>query len=458
MVRHGRFGNVKEGIHKNGLRGESVMTTTSGKHQIWSRLSAAVSEDSKRHIEEDGGRKPPASLSKQSVLLLVVHGLFATANALSGTFVNVYLWKVTENLATIGWFWLAHQIANAVTFFLAGKWVKEHDKMISLRLGVGLSAAFYLLVLMLERQAADYVVALGLLQGLAAGLFWLAFNVVYFEVTGPEDRDRFNGWAGLLGSTAGMLAPWVSGLIIVNMTKATGYQLIFTLSLGVFILGVVISFFLKKRKVPGNYEWFHAFRHLKERDNPWRWAVPALASQGVREGVFTFLIGLLVYISTNNEMQLGNYSLITSGVALVSFWLTGKLLRPKHRIRALLLGGVVMTLVILPFFWDVNYTTLLIFGIGTALFFPLFTIPMTSTIFDVIGRDQDSARHRVEYVVLRELGLNAGRILGTVGFIVLVSVSESQTSLNVLLLVIGSAPLAVWMCMKKLNEHLNKYS
>src|SRR5690554_6099242 len=58
-------------------------------------------------------------LIRQAKLLLAVHGLFAVANALSGTFVNVYLWKVSNDFVLIGWFSLAHQIANALTFFAA---------------------------------------------------------------------------------------------------------------------------------------------------------------------------------------------------------------------------------------------------------------------------------------------------------------------------------------------------
>ena len=80
-------------------------------------------------------------------MLLVVHGLFAIAQALSGTFVNVYIWKVKNDFALIGWFALATQLAGGFTFWLAGKWVKEHNKMIALRLGVGVSALFYVLVL-----------------------------------------------------------------------------------------------------------------------------------------------------------------------------------------------------------------------------------------------------------------------------------------------------------------------
>jgi YQGE family putative transporter len=400
-----------------------------------------------KQTKREGGRGG-AAFDAQTWLLLLVNGLFAAANALSGTFVNVYLWKAKNDFALIGWFAFAHQITMALTFWLAGKWVKEHNKMNSLRLGVAVAALFYLIVLLLQQQAVHYVWLLGGVLGLSSGFFWLAFNVVYFEVTSPHNRDRFNGWAGLIGSGVGMIAPWISGWVITRMPGTSGYRLIFAVSLGIFVIGVVVSFFLRKRKVSGTYEWMYGYRTLAKPGSPWKPVFVALIAQGVREGVFGFLIGLMVYIATKNEMKIGNFSLITSAVGLVSFYVVGRWLKPAYRKICMLVGVAMMIAVILPFFWQVSYATLLMFGIGVALFMPLYTIPMTSSVFDIIGRDQDSAEHRVEYVVLRELGLNFGRMLGTIAFIIVVSWSTAPQVINWLLLGIGSSPLIAWLFMR----------
>ncbi|SDC00370.1 MFS transporter, YQGE family, putative transporter [Paenibacillus sp. UNCCL117] len=397
-----------------------------------------------------GRAKPKGKpLDGQSRLLLAVNGLFAAGNALSGTFVNVYLWKARHDFTLIGWFTLIHYAAMALTFWLAGKWVKEHNKMNCLRAGVAVSALFYILVLWFGERAADFFVLLGVVQGMAAGFFWLAFNVVYFEVTSPDNRDRFNGWAGLLGSGAGMAAPWISGFLIVRMQAETGYRLIFTISLVVFLIGAAVSFFLKKRKTSGTYEWTLTWTCLRQKDTAWRKVGLALMAQGMREGVFGFMIGLLVYVHTGNEMKLGNFALISSAVALVCFMLAGRLLKPQYRRKAMLIGVVMLVAIILPFFWQVSFTTLLIFGIGAALFYPLYGIPMTTIVFDLIGRDEESARRREEYIVLRELALNAGRLLGTGIFIVVVSRTASPAVLNILLFALGSTPLAAYYFMRK---------
>lgn len=388
------------------------------------------------------------ALSGQSILLLSVFGLFATANALSGTFVNIYLWIARNDFALIAWFAIANQVAVGVTFWITGKWVKEHNKMHALRLGVAVSAVFYITILVLGVNAVHYAIVLGLVLGLASGLFWLAFNIVYFEVSERHTRDKFNGYMGILGSGAGMVAPWLSGYWITHMKDATGYRLIFTISMIIFLIGVVLSFFLQKRKVQQHYDWLFGIKLLLVKGHPWRRIVISLIAQGVRDGVFGFLIGLLVYIYTKNEMKLGNFSFITSAVGFVGFYMAGKWLRPQLRRLGMLFGVLMMILVIAPFFWRVNYMTLLIFGCGTALFSPLFMIPITSVVFDLIGHNAQSAEKRVEYIVLRELALCTGRMLGICVFLGVVTLSKQPLSINFLILGIGCAPLVAWFYIR----------
>ncbi|MNI09785.1 Major Facilitator Superfamily protein [compost metagenome] len=421
------------------------------RHRQQAQKSAGYFEGRAASPESDDARHPKSKgrLNVQAILLLVVSGLFAAANALSGTFVGVYLWKAKNDFVLIGWYTLAIHVTMAVTFWLAGKWVKEHNKMNCLRVGIMISATFYMLVLWLGSNSINYVLILGAVQGVAAGLFWIAFNVVYFEVTDPDNRDNFNGWAGLLGSGAGIIAPWISGILIVRMAGASGYRLIFSISLGIYLVGVIVSFFLKKRKVAGTYEWLFPRDCLKQKDTPWRSVSLALIAQGLREGVFGFMIGLLVYISTASEAGLGSFVLITSSVAFVSYWVAGKWLKPQYRKKAMLLGATMMVIVIVPFFWKINMTSLFIFGIGISIFMPLYMIPMVSSVFDLIGGSEQSARKREEYVVLRELCLNLGRILGTLLFIIVVSWSTAPIVMSSLLLVIGSSSIISWVFMRK---------
>ncbi|WP_336245452.1 MULTISPECIES: MFS transporter [Paenibacillus] len=385
----------------------------------------------------------------QAILLLSVHGLFILSSALSGTFLNVYLWKSRQDYTMLGWFTIAQQVALGLTFWAAGKWVKEHNKMNALRLGIAVSGLFYLCVLWAGRDAVHYIWPLGLLFGVSLGLFWLAFNVVYFEVSSAENRDWFNGWIGLLGSITGIIGPWLAGWIITMMHGDQGYRFIFTVSMVIFAVTVVLSFFLRKRPVQSGYHWLEGLSRLKE-GGVWKYAVFGLAVQGIREGVFSFLITLLVFVATDQESKLGQFALITSAVSLVSYWACGKWFKPKFRKTGMLVGSVLMLLVILPLLFAVNYTTLLVLGIGTSLFIPLYMMPAISASFDLMGVNQENVEKRVELVVLRELSLTIGRITGLLVFILVLSFRQDTLTVTLLLLFLGASPIGSWLFIRKL--------
>jgi YQGE family putative transporter len=160
------------------------------------------------------------------------------------------------------------------------------------------------------------------------------------------------------------------------------------------------------------------------------------------------MIGILVYVQTGSEMQLGNFALITSVVSFVSFFAVGKWLKPAWRNQGMRIGAIALIAAIFPLFFGVSFTTLLIFGVGAALFLPLYMLPMTSTAFDLIGQDDDSVRQRVEYVVVRELALNVGRMTGMAIFMCTIYISREPLVMNVLLLFVGSSPLLSWLFMR----------
>ena len=394
-----------------------------------------------------------ASVKGQALLLLAVNGLFVLASALSGTFLNVYLWKSRQDYLMIGWFTLAQQLALGLSFWLAGKWVKEHNKMNALRLGIAVSGLFYMLVLWLGGKAVYYIWPLGCILGIAIGLFWLAFNIVYFEITDADNRDFFNGWIGLLGSLTGIIGPWISGWMISLLHGERGYRVVFIISLCIYAVAVVLSFFLKKRKTEGVYQWLEPWKQLRMKHSHWRPAAVGLVFQGLREGVFSFLIGLLVYIAAKEESKLGQYMLITSSVSLVSYWAAGKWFKPKFRLAGMLGGSIMLVVVIAPLLWKVSYSTLLIMGIGTSLFIPLYMLPMVSTSFDLMGESKASVDKRVELVVLRELSLMVGRVVGTLVFVAVLSVSRSPGTVTWLLLGLGTAPVGSWLFLRHILPH-----
>ncbi|WML59728.1 MFS transporter [Neobacillus sp. PS2-9] len=389
-------------------------------------------------------------LTKDLTLLLVIGGLYSLSVALSNTFVNIYLWKQTGSYFDLALYNLSIVVLQLLTFILAGRWAKKIDRVIVLRIGVIFLAIFYLMVLITGTKASSFLLLLGSLLGIGYGFYWLAYNVLTFEITEPETRDFFNGFLGILSSAGGMIGPLAAGFIITRFEKFTGYTFVFGLSLALFALAVFISFSLKPRPAAGRYCFRRILEERKLNEN-WRLVTNAHFFQGLREGTFLFVISVFVYISTGSEMALGTFGLINSGISFVAYYLASRLIKKNNRKKAILIGGLILYAAVLIIVWDVNFVKLLIYAAMIALAYPLLLVPYMSTTYDVIGNGWKAAEMRIEYIVVREIFLNLGRIVSILAFIAAVTWFNEDQSIPILLLILGAGHSLIYLFIKRVQ-------
>ena len=211
--------------------------------------------------------------------------------ALSNTFVNIYLWKQTGELKDIGLYNLAVAVAQPFTFILAGRWAKKIDRVIVFRIGITLLALFYLSVLAFGTSASKYLLLLGALLGMGYGFYWLAFNVLTFEITEPETRDFFNGFLGILLQSGGC---WANSCRFYYFKIGETYWLFhcFWNLISTVCCCSIFKFFFKTKTSNGNY-WLTRILLERKHNLNWRMVTNAHFFQGLREGIFAFMISVL---------------------------------------------------------------------------------------------------------------------------------------------------------------------
>ncbi|WP_286229159.1 MFS transporter [Neobacillus mesonae] len=389
-------------------------------------------------------------LTKDLSLLLIIGGLYSLSVALSNTFVNIYLWKQTGKYSDLALYNLAVVVLQPLTFILAGRWAKKIDRVIVLRIGVIFLALFYLTVLITGTKAADFLLLLGGLLGIGYGFYWLAYNVLTFEITEPETRDFFNGFLGILSSFGGMIGPIAAGIIITRFEKFTGYTIVFGISLALFAIAVFMSFSLKPRPAHGDYCFTRIFEERRKNEN-WRLVTNAHFFQGLREGTFLFVISVFVYISTGSEMALGTYGLLNSGISFIAYFLASRLIKKNFRKKAILIGGLLLYAAVILIVWEVTYAKLLIYAGIIAIAYPLLLVPYISTTYDVIGLGWKAAEMRIEYIVVREIFLNIGRVVSILAFLLAITLFNEEKSIPILLLVLGAGHTLIYYFIKRVQ-------
>ncbi|MDY0405560.1 MFS transporter [Virgibacillus sp. 179-BFC.A HS] len=388
-------------------------------------------------------------INRDLIFLLVIGGLYSLGIFLSNTFVNVYLWKQAGDYITIAVYNLAVFIFQPITFILAGKIAKKIDRIIVLRLGVIFLSLFFLAVLIIGEKSATYNFLLGSLLGIGYGFYWLAYNVLTFEITEPETRDFFNGFLGVLQSLGGMIGPFAAGMIIANLTDDVGYTVIFAISFALFISAVVCSFFLNRRQAEGDF-YFKQVLKERQHNRNWKRILNAHVFQGLREGIFGFVITIWVYLVTKSELSLGVFNLYCSGLSFVAYFLATKFIKPSRRKKAILISASVLFLSLFVILIHMSYATLILYAIIIGIAYPVLTVPYTSMTFDVIGKASKAKEWRVEYIVVRELFVNIGRVASIVIFLIGVAFMDPKKIIPVLLVIFGAGHLVLYYYIKNI--------
>mgnify|MGYP002018247932 CR=1 FL=1 len=157
-----------------------------------------------------------------------------------------------------------------------------------------------------------------------------------------------------------------------------------------------------------------------------------------------------VYKTTGSEMALGKLTLIASLISSVAYVSEQRLIKPKRRLFSLHLGAIFMFISVTGLIIKINYATLTMYMMLSALFVPFFMVPVNSAAFNILTRNHDESM-RVEYIVNREFALNLGRIISTSLLIVLLTFVKSKRVLNYFLIFIGCAQLISLYFLRKIK-------
>lgn len=101
--------------------------------------------------------------------------------------------------------------------------------------------------------------------------------------------------------------------------------------------------------------------------------------------------------------------------------------------------------------FHMSFTTLLTYGVFIAIGYPLLLVPYLSLTYDVIGRARHARKARIEYIVLRELFLNAGRIVSILFFLIIVSLLKDDVGIPVSLALLGAGHTLIYYFVKDIR-------
>lgn len=384
---------------------------------LWSRV--------KELAAAGGGADPGRRLSTEAVLTIGINSLFQLGASMAGLFLNLYLWRLTEDLAVNG-------IYNLIVFlltpfgFLAGAWLaKRTDRLVTYRIGVALTALFYLLVILAGTDVVRHYIWFGLFNGFSSGMYWTAYLVMMYDVSTPANRLRFLGLNMIYFNLAGLAGPAIAGTIIGVMEGLTGYLAIFSLSLALFVGSALLS--LRIRPSETRHKAFYMkLVPLAMRKRPaWLKALVAFFVWGLFQGTMLFLPNIMLYRTVGREDWVGYLTIFFSGLVILSSYLTSRFGREQQDRMYIRLSAAGLIVGSAFLFIDYRFWTVAVFMILYSLSNPLMHNTLSNYYYRQIAMLPLKGQLRNEAVVMRETFINAGRVLSIMALIVFANDLES---------------------------------
>ncbi len=400
-----------------------------------------------------GVRRP---LSQREKTLAWMFSLYDFNYTLSSIFLTVFLFRKNNDLLVPVLFYLTQFAVIVPAFWLGGHLSKRFGNLLSYQLGFAFSAMVFGATLIFRESAPDHPYLLGTLAGLGIGFYFLGEHSLTLEETSEKTRDYFLSLTTFFTSVFCIIAPQISGWLIVSFgsspapaSTAThagsgllGYYLVFAIAFSLYLVLFFKSFqFQAKPTGKGFYFWKVLI--FKSNGN-WNRFMGVQFFLGLRNGVFWFLPGLLVYRVSHNEALVGAYSTFANLLGVLtsyglSLWAKAENRRQGLWISSLLLGTAGVWLSI-----KVAYLTLFFYAVLAMVGGTWLQVVFGAFSFTILEKAREAKKHRIEYLAAREVPLAIGRIVSLI-CLYLGQFHFGESGLRVAILFLGFSHMGLFL-------------
>lgn len=355
---------------------------------------------------------------------LVLMLLQAFAVGLSNIFVNLYIWNIDRSLITQAHYSLSQSAAILLSFPLCSLHARRTSPMASSRVGLVLFMLAYAVILWLQEDCARHVGWIGSLLGLAVSFFVIGQHMQFLENAQDAQRDRFLYAANYMTSGAAIVAPLLAGWLIQHIAGPPGYSVVFGLSLLTFAAAAWWSTRITGQPVGRSSNLLGAWRN---KQRTWRgmfWVSTAMATV---QGTYTsFLVTIMAYAILQDEFAFGAYSAMVALVGLVSSVVLAARSQARHRLRTYTLGALLLCTASIGLALVQEPAMLVVYGIASAIGMNTITTCEMAWSYAAIESTPGYEQHKLDYIVVREIPLGLGRMVGVGLFVLLHTRFENQ--------------------------------
>ncbi|RKL68172.1 MFS transporter [Salipaludibacillus neizhouensis] len=376
-------------------------------------------------------------LSSLAVTTLMNHTIFHFGNSLSLIFLNLYLWRLTNDLWINGLFNLIAILTQAMMTLSIGKVAKQKDRLTIYRYGILLTALFYFAILLTQEHIVEFFYLFAILRGIAQSLYWLGYFTLMFEVSNDLNRHRYLGWNQITMGSANLIGPAASGAIISQFEGLSGYLIVFAMAFVMFTIATFGSFRMKRMTTHHREYYMKYLPLIMKRAPGFKRALIGWFIIGFPQGILMYVPPILLYTILLEESTVGYLNVLFLFISILASYVISRIADVSKTRSYLTVAAIGFIVSVLVLFIDITIWTFIVFMAVSAIFKPIQANAYAAHYFQWLGVIPLKDHFRVESVVLRETITNAGRGFGIIVFMVFAQELNTDTIPWVLAAVLG---------------------
>ncbi|GAA4836679.1 MFS transporter [Paenibacillus vulneris] len=374
----------------------------------------------KRYLPED------KRLSRDAKVSLFIHFCFQFGASMSGIFLTLYLWRLTESLWINGMYYIVNYGIAPLAFAMGGFIIKRKDRMVSYRIGIGLIALFYLIVVFAQEKVVDYYVLFAIFGGAAGSFYWAGYLTLMYDVSTEQNRIRYLAINMIVFTLAGLIGPALAGYIIRQNDGLQGYTIVFSIAFFMFLIATLGSLKIKTKVSHHKAYYLKFVGLLMNKNKRWFKSLIGFWVMGLFQGIMLFLPNILLFQIVGREDLVGYLGVVYATLSIGMGLVLSRYGREDRARKFLVISTVGFVLGTLFILWKLTLTTVILFMVLYSICSPLQGNTITSFYFRLIGALPLKGQLRVESVVMRETFLNFGRVVSILGLILITRYSGNE--------------------------------
>ncbi|MBR3164255.1 MFS transporter [Candidatus Saccharibacteria bacterium] len=351
-------------------------------------------------------------LKSEPNVIIAIMAFHQIINLFRGPFLAAYFIKTSaDSLPDLSLYYIFSFAAIAVIHYFISRIGKTRHRIAIFRFGVIMNFFYFLALVFIKSAMIRYLAFFALIHGFASSSYWMPLNLFIANKVDNSHRTKFTVRQKILTSTISVVVPLLLGSII----TATDYRRTAIIILIISFIQIILSFFITPEPTHhlSRFNLKQTLRQLLKKSQVRRMALVEFAS-GLCEGhsALDALVSVLIFQSFRTDVNLGLFTSLSTVISMFALHIYGKYYKKRSDHKLVLITSFIPIFALLLLFVIRNNFTLVFFQICYITFASLILLARDIRLYNLADSKLVSRDNQCEFLVLREISLDAGRVFG----------------------------------------------